>query len=134
MKTTQAQEYSVMLAPAAAATTVRTANIDCAGANYATIALTCGAELNTSSTNVAVTLLESDDTVVTNFATFNTNNAVTVDNTAAAVHCFHVDMDGRKRYLRLSVTPDATTNGPVLTSAVALLDKSPKVASTHSVS
>jgi len=42
---------------------------------------------------------------------------------------FHVDMKGRKRYLRVTVTPDTTTNGAVLVSAVSALDKEIKNAS-----
>ncbi len=123
MKRQQSAVYSVLLAPDASSTAARTANLDCQGADYASILLNVSAELNTNSTNVTLDLLESDDTVVTNFSTFSTNNAVTLDNTAAATAAFHVDMKGRKRYLRLSVTPDTTTNGVVLVSAVAALDK-----------
>lgn len=123
MKRQQSAVYSVMLAPDASSTAARTANLDCKGADYASILLNVSAELNTNSTNVVLDLLESDDTVVTNFATFNSANSVTLDNTSAAVAAFHVDMEGRKRYLRLSVTPDTTTNGVVLVSAVSALDK-----------
>lgn len=123
MKTLQAQTYSVLLAPDASSTAVRTANLDTQGADYATISLNVSAELNTNSSNVVCDLLESDDTVVTNFATFNSNHAVTVDNESAANHTFCVQTNGRKRYLRLTVTPDTTTNGVVLVSAVAALDK-----------
>jgi len=123
MKRQQSAVYSVLLAPDASSTAARTANLDCQGADYASILVNVSAEANTNSTNVVVDLLESDDTVVTNFATFSTNNAVTVDNTAAAVHAFHVNMAGRKRYLRVTVTPDTTTNGAVLVSAVSALDK-----------
>lgn len=124
MKVAQLATDSVLLAPSAsAATTARTANLDCQGANYATIRLTLGAELNTNSTNVAVQLLESDDTTATNFATFNASFNRTVDNTAATIATFHVDLEGRKRYLRLAVTPDTTTNGVVVSSASASLMK-----------
>lgn len=129
MKNQQAGTYSLLLAPVAAATTVRTANLDCQGADYATIQLALSAEANTNSTNVVVALLESDDTTATNFATFNADYNQTVDNTAAAVYTCHVDMRGRKRYLRLSVTPDTTTNGAVISSAVAILDKEIKPSS-----
>lgn len=129
MKRQQSAVYSVLLAPDASATTARAANLDCQGADYASILVNISAEANTNSTNVAVDLLESDDTVVTNFATFAAANAVTVDNTDAAVHAFHVDMKGRKRYLRVTVTPDTTTNGAVLVSAVSALDKEIKNAS-----
>lgn len=114
---------SVLLGGIAAATTERTANLDTAGASYATIDVCVGVELNTNSTNVPVALLESDDTTASNFATFNSSYQRTVDNTAATVATFHVDLEGRKRYLRVKVTPDTTTNGPVITSAVATLYK-----------
>jgi hypothetical protein len=124
MKVAQLATDSVLLAPtASAATTARTANLDCAGATYATIRLVLGAELNTASTNVAVQLLESNDTTASNFATFNAVYNRTVDNTTATVATFHVDLEGRKRYLRLAVTPDDTTNGVVTSSAVASVMK-----------
>lgn len=124
MKVAQLATDSLLLAlSSSAATAVRTANLDCQGANYATIRLALGAELNTNSANVAVQLLESDDTTATNFATFDATFNRTVDNTAATVATFHVDLEGRKRYLRLSVTPDTTTNGPVLSGAVASVMK-----------
>lgn len=123
MKIAQLGTDAVVLGAVTAATTARTANIDCAGANYATIRVSVGVELNTNSTNVPITLSESDDTQVSNFATFNAVFNRTVDNTAAQIATNHVDLDGRKRYLRLTVTPDATTNGPVVTSAGVTLYK-----------
>lgn len=125
MKHQQAAVYSLVLSPIAGATTARTANIDCQGADYATLALNVGIEVNTNSTNVVVALLESDDTTASNFATFNATYNRTIDNVAATQYVMHVDRTNgsRKRYLQLSVTPDTTTNGAVLTSAVAILDK-----------
>ena len=123
MKDLQAKTYDVLLVPTTAATTARTANLDCKGAHNATILVTIGAEANTNSTNVAIQLSESDTTVVTTFATFNAAFNRTVDNTGAVVAVNHLDLNGRKRYVRLTLTPDTTTNGAVLTSAVAALDK-----------
>lgn len=123
MNDIQSRDFSLLLAPITAATTERTANLDCQGASYASIVLAVSAEANTNSTNVLVALLESNDTTATNFATFNATYNVTVDNTAAAQQPLHVDLRGRKRYLRLRVTPDTTTNGAVITSAIAVLDK-----------
>lgn len=123
MKVAQLGTDSVLLANVTAATTARTANLDCQGANYATIRVSLGAELNTNSTNVALQLSESDDTVATNFATFNASFNQTIDNTTATVATYHVDLEGRKRYLRLAVTPDTTTNGAVISSASATLMK-----------
>lgn len=122
MKNLQSVKRNVMLAPITAATTARTANLDCAGADYATIEIVLGAELNTNSTNVAVRLLESDNTTASNFATFSSSFNRTLDNTAAIVAAFNVDLKARKRYLRIEVTPDTTTNGPVLSAVVGNID------------
>ena len=111
---------SVLLAPITAATTARTSsNLDCADANYVTLDIVLGAEVNTNSTNVAITLKEADDTNATSFATFNASYNRTVDNTASTVATCHVDMEGRKRYLNVTVTPDTTTNGAVLSTVLA---------------
>jgi len=123
MKHLQATSASLVLAPVTAATTARTANIDMQGVDYATVQVILGAELNTNSTNVAIQFSESDDTVVTNFATFNADLNYTVDNTAATVAVSHLDARSRKRYVRLTVTPDTTTNGAVLSAATALVVK-----------
>ena len=114
---------SVMLAPITAATTARTANLDTQDANFATIRVVLGAEANTNSTNVAIQLSESDDTTATNFATFDSSFNRTVDNTAGVIAVNHVDLRGRKRYLRITVTPDTTTNGAVGSAVSAVLYK-----------
>lgn len=122
MKNLQSAKRNVMLAPITAATTQRTANLDCAGADYATIEIVLGAEANTNSTNVPVRLLESDSTTATTFATFDANFNRTLDNTAALVAAYNVDLKGRKRYLRIELTPDTTTNGAVLSTVIGSLD------------
>ena len=123
MKYPQLLTRASVLGPITAATTARTASIDCKGADYATIVVHCGAELNTNSTNVVLNLKESDSTTATTFATFNSAYAVTADNTAATVSVFNVDLKGRKRYLQISITPDTTTNGAVITSCISELLK-----------
>lgn len=129
MKDQQALTFSTLLTGTTAATTARTANLDCQGTDYATIVVQVSAEANTNSTNVVASILESDDTVATNFATFDADlSSVTIDNTAAAIATFHVNRIGRKRYLRLSLTPDTTTNGAVIVSAVGITK--PEVASS----
>lgn len=115
-----ARRTSVLI-PAAAATTVRTATIDTAGANQAVVMVHLGAEVNTNSTNVRVTLEESDNT--STFTTFNSDYvSATLDNTAAVVGSYPVPLIGRKRYLKLSVVPDTTTNGAVVSGAVCEFD------------
>ena len=132
MKISQAQVRSVMLYPTTAATTARTANLDTQGADYAQIEILLGGAANTNATGVVLALSESDDTVVTNFATFNSSFARTVaaGNTTGFVVVNNVDMKGRKRYLRLTLTPDTTTNGAIITGAVALLNKEIKGANS----
>lgn len=111
---------SVILAPITAATTARTSsNLDCADVNYVTLDVIIGAEANTNSTNVPIVLKEADDTNATSFTTFNVSFNRTVDNTSATVATCHVDMEGRKRYLNVTVTPDTTTNGAVLSAVLA---------------
>ena len=124
MKYLQSAYYTQVLAPITAATTARTANLDCQGVEYATFSITVGAGANTNTTGVAVTLQESDDTTASNFATFNSTYSLTIDNKSAARNAIlHVDMQGRKRYLRIGLTPDTTTNGAVLSSVVAVTRK-----------
>ena len=121
VKPLQSAVRSVVLAPAAAATTARTAAIDTQGADYASIVVVASAEVNTNSTNVALNLRESDTNAATAFTTFDANFSTVLDNTAAAVAVFNVDLKGRKRFLQIVVTPDTTTNGAVLTSCVSEL-------------
>jgi hypothetical protein len=129
MKITQAQDASIVLAPVTAATTQRTANIDVSGAHYATIYITLGAELNTNAAGVGVRLLESDVTEATTFSTFNASYNQTLDNTTGIVAVYNVDLKGRKKNLRLELTPTTTTNGAVLSAAIVGLDLALKNAS-----
>jgi hypothetical protein len=122
MKKSQALDYSLLLAPVTAATTVRSVAFDCTGADYATILVTLGAELNTNSTNVTLQLAEGDTSTGT-WTTFNASYNQVIDNTAGKIVAYHVDLNGvRKSHIRLTITPDTTTNGPVISSAVGVLD------------
>ena len=124
MKYLQAAVVSSVITVTDAATATVAGNLDCQGADYAVITVHASAEANTNSTNVVLDLLECDTTVVTSFATFAAAHSVTLDNTAAAVHKFNVDMtQGRMRYLRVTATPDTTTNGAVGLSAEGWLSK-----------
>ena len=114
-----------MLAPVAAATTVRTAQLDMSGIDYATVVVTASAEATTNSTNVVLTLAKSDGTNHTTLATH------TLDNTAAAKREFHHVNATGDRYLRLTVTPGTnTTADPVITTALAVAVPEYAVAST----
>ena len=121
MKVAQLGTDSVLFTPTAAATTARTASLDCAGANYATIRVMLGVEVNTNATNVILSLSEGDDT--NTYTTFNADANRTVDNTTATIATTHVDLEGRKRYLKMTATPDTTTNGAVTIAMSASLYK-----------
>lgn len=125
MKPNQSSVYSLMLAPLAAASAARTAEVDISNAEYATIIVTAGAEVNTSGTNVVLTLAHGDDG--TNYTTLSTT---LLDNTSAAAMQFHVDTADKKKLLKLTVTPGTNaTNDLVITTAHAVVVKDIKTAS-----
>ena len=133
MKNTQSLRVETSLGPQASATTARTAAIDAQGASFVTITVPISAEANTNSTNVIIDTLHSDDTVVTNHTSLGTFLA---DNTAAHTAVINVNMVGKKRYLRVTATPDTTTNGAVLIGGIVALktvDLTPTASTTSTL-
>ena len=121
-KKMQAHVRTVLLAPVTAATSARSAAFDTRGGKYAAIEILLGASVNTNSTNLTVQLAESDNST-TGFVTFNSSfNATQNPTTNGNVGILFVDLKARRRYLRLTLSPDTTTNGPLITSAVGILD------------
>lgn len=122
---TQAKKLHLLLASASQTNSAtRTANLDCAGASYAEIVMNYASALNTNAIGPTVSLLESDDTTATNFATFNADFEVTtLDITTAKVRSYQLDLRKRKRYLRLSVTTKTATNDNVTMGAHAFLSR-----------
>jgi len=116
---------TVLLAPQAMTNSATvTANFDTKRADHATIRIAFAAELNTNAVGPTIALTESDDTVVTNFATFDSNFArAAEDLTSAKEVRYEVDTKGRKRYLRLAVTTATTTNDNVTLSAIGTLSR-----------
>lgn len=116
---------SILIAPkSCASNTTTTANLDCAGADYATIEIPLAAELNTNATGPTISLLEADNTNATSFATFSaTFERTAEDCTAAKLVVYHVQLKARKRYLRLSFTTPNSSNDVILMGAVANLEK-----------
>jgi hypothetical protein len=111
---------SLLIAPKAQTNTATTtANLDTVGAGYATIRVAFASELNTNAVGPTLVLSHSDDTVVTNFATLDTQTAL--DLTAAKEVFYGVDLKGKKRYLRLAVTTATATNDNVTFAAIATL-------------
>lgn len=114
---------SLLVAPQAMTNSATvTANLDCAGAAYATIRIALASEINTNAVGPTLSLLSSDDTVVTNFATVVADRAAE-DITTAKEVTYGVDLRGQKRYLRLSVSTDTTTNDDLTVAAVATLSR-----------
>ena len=114
---------SLLIAPQAMTNSATvTANLDCQGASYATIRVALASEINTNAVGPTLSLLASDDTVATNFATI-TANRTAEDITAAKEVTYGVDLRGKKRYLRLSVTTATATNDNVTLAAIATLSR-----------
>lgn len=116
---------SVLLAPASQTNSAtRTANLDTLGADYATITINLASAINTNAVGPTLQLSESDDTTVTNFATFDSNFNTTSTTIAAARQIvYHVDTRTRKRYLRLSMTTATATNDNVTSGVTAELSR-----------
>jgi hypothetical protein len=125
MRHALANKMSVMLAPASQTNSAtRTANLDTLGADYATIVINMASAINTNAVGPTLQLSESDDTVVTNFATFNSNfNTTSTSIVNARQIVYHVDTKSRKRYLRLSLTTATATNDNVTAGVTAMLSR-----------
>lgn len=98
-----------------------TANLDTNGADYATIVVNISSEANTNAVGPTISLLESDDTTASNFATVTAD--ITGDCVAAKPIVYGVDLRGRKRYLRLSISSATATNDNFTASADAVLSR-----------
>ena len=129
MITEQNTKATLLLAPQAMTNSATvTANFDTIDAttltkgNYATIRIHFASEINTNAVGPTISVLESDDTVATNFGTITADRDTEAFVTAkSVVYC--VDLRGRKRYLRLSVSTDTTTNDNVTVAAEGILTR-----------
>jgi hypothetical protein len=102
----------------------RTANLDCIGADYATIIINMASALNTNAIGPVVQILESDNTTASNFATFNSNANLTAHSIVNAHNLiFHCDLKSRKRYLRLSLVTATATNDNVTSGTIGILSR-----------
>lgn len=101
--------------------------VDCLGYHEAAVDVALDSQSSTTSNPSVLKLMESDDTVVTNFAAIA---AFTGDGVggftippagaAATVVRLNVDLRRRKRYLKVFVSPDGATQ---MVSAVVTLGK-----------
>jgi hypothetical protein len=115
----------VLISPAAlTAGASSTANLDCAGADYATVRalVTLGTTATiASSDGTTVQLLSSDDTNVSNFATVKSFTGI--KNSSEVL--FQIDTRAQKRYLRLSMQTGTSgvTNEAGTVAAVGTLTR-----------
>jgi hypothetical protein len=133
MNASQATKATVILASQSLTTggLTTTANLDTLGAEYATILVNLSAYTTPSGTSaITVELLESDNTVASNFATYTGANSVTSGAAAASGavsrdYRFDIDMRyPRKRYQQVSVTNGTTgTGNAMVVGAVGILSK-----------
>lgn len=106
----------------ATAAATATAIFDTQGAGYATIRVSLASAINTNAVGPTLSLLQSDDTVVTNFATVVAN--LTGVSIASGRHVLYgIDLRGKKRYLRLTATAATATNDTITVTAVGTLSK-----------
>lgn len=110
-------QTQLLIGPQSSATTARTASLDTStyGAEFISVYVPVNAEANTNSTNVVLDVLACDTTVVSSHTSLGT---VLIDNASANVGVAHVNWKGRGRYLRVTATPDTTTNGAVVVGGI----------------
>ena len=106
------------------------ARIDTVGASHCTIRVNLGVEQTGSATATVLSLLESDDTVVTNFATITADLAPDCE-TAHIVRYEVACGAGRKRYLRLTWRASTTGGaGDINIGAIATLFRNAEAPAT----
>ena len=100
----------------------QTANWTVQQNGWATLRIGFAIELNTNGVGPTISLLESDDTVVTNFATIVADRTAE-DLAAAKIVRYEIDLRKRKKILRLSVTTATATNDNVTFLAIGTLSR-----------
>jgi hypothetical protein len=106
-----------------AATTERTASWDTNGkGSWATLRIILSPGLTTDAVAPTISLLSSDDTVVTNHATITADKTIAIAGTNRAIQRYDIDLRGKKRYLRVVVTPGTVaSDDAVAVSAVGTI-------------
>jgi hypothetical protein len=114
---------TVLLAQGITDAATATARWDTRGGDHATIRIAFAIEEGTDATDLTiVSLLESDDTIVTNFATITAN--ITVGSLAATKEVrYEVDLKGRKRWLRLTVSSGTASDNNISFAAIGTLTR-----------
>jgi hypothetical protein len=117
------QKTTVLLSPASqSAAATRSATIDTLGYDYATILMTTAIEVNTNAIGPTIVLSEGDTT--SSFATWSSSGTLTAHGIETA-HQVRMDVNcrARKRYLKLLITAETTTNDHVTAAAISILSQ-----------
>lgn len=110
----------VLLAPSSISTGgTASATVDIRGAAFATLRINFAAEVNTNAVNPTVSVLLSDTTDATNYATVAANR--TEDLAAAHELRYEIDNKSGKRYLKLSITAATHTTNDLVTHGGAIV-------------
>lgn len=110
----------VLLAPASiSAAGTASATADVRGADWATIRINFAARVNTSAVAPTVSILSSDTTAATDFATITADRSESLAN--AHELRYEVDLKSKKRYLKLSVTAATHTTNDLVTHGGIIL-------------
>lgn len=94
-----------------------TANVDCLGASYVVLQVNVSSEEGTDATNATLSVLASDDTNVSNFATVATNLSLDLLTAKNNTYCGKPP----KRYMRVAYTAGTGTGSNSSVGAVAQL-------------
>ena len=105
------------------------ANFDMVGNDYVTLIFNKGANTNATAGACTISVLSSDNTNATTFATVAAN---VTQGSSAAVHICHVDWKAQKRYGRVTFTPGTSTGDAVSIGVTAMLTRKEANPSTNS--
>lgn len=117
------QKMNVLLNCASqSAGATRSATLDTLGADHATITIPMAIEVNTNAIGPTIVVSEGDTT--SSFATWSSSCTITAHDISTA-HQLRIDVDtkARKRYLKLAITSETTTNDHVTSAAIAILSR-----------
>lgn len=134
MQNLQTQKQQVLLVPATVTNgATSTVNLDCKVQDSVDITVIIGAFAGgtNGASPTTIKLSESDDTVATNFADI-TGASANGTLTASGSVRFNVDLRKRKRFIKLTFVPAATTNDSVPVCAIAEFDRSEQLPSSTS--
>lgn len=117
-------QYKQLIAPQAkTSAATASAALDTLGADYATFIVNLKSAINTNAVGPTISLLHSDDTVVTNHVTVVANETVTSVLTSGGQKVYQVDLKTKKRYFRLTVSTGTATNDDITLNAESILSR-----------